>query len=331
MPPIEEIKTAAELKQEPPKFVPSTEGLPAPMDDNAIRDIFANAAAQGVDDLNATVTTPGPIGQPVSEPEPKVETPIVEIPAKFQKPDGTVDEEKLKASSAQLDAAIEQKQKTVEEMLADYRAKEKEFHGISAEAKQLQASQPPAPVPPSAPAPGTVDPNMDQVRQQLLNLQRQDPIAFAVEIARAVALKEAAPALQMAQTIAEKERDSGIRANIASLAEQDPRILNPQIYAEVTKELNSDPAYFRLKNPHKAAWNEVKERLRLGDAPQRQAQPSTPGPILGRGSPTPVSGLSQPATPQSMFQQVGQVDPYSEEGKRLEAQLRQASESLWRS
>jgi hypothetical protein len=290
------------------------------MNDNDVRAIFEKASADGIDDLNTIVTPEALKGQP------QAQTPApVEVPAKFQKPDGTVDEEKLKASSARLDEA----NKTVDELLADYKAKEKEYHEKSAQVKQVQSQIPGIP---QAQAP--LPPDAEAVRQQLLQLQQQDPIAFAVEIARAVSRKEAtdiaAPALQVAQVMAEQQRDGNLRTNIAKLAEQDPRILNPQVYAEFQKELN-DPSenYYALKNPHKAAWNEVKGRLRLGE-PTAQAQPSNPSPMLGRGLPTSVQGLSQPQTPQSMFQQASNVNPLSEDGKRFEAMLREASGQVWK-
>jgi len=338
---VTEMKTAAELNQTPPKFTPSTEGLPPPMDDNAVREIFAKAAADGAEDLNATITTtaPAPQGQPPVAAQPPVTAQPVQpppvgtsvpqkegIPSKFQKPDGTVDEEKLKASSARLDEA----QKTVDDLLADYKAKEKEYHQKSAEAKQIQAQIPGIPNAPLMTAP--LPPEAEAIRQQLLALQQQDPIAFAVEIARAVSRKEAtdiaAPALQVAEVMAQQQRDSSLRGNISALADRDPRILNPQIYAEFQKELN-DPSenYFALKNPHKAAWNEVKERLRLGEPTTAQAQPSNlspngGSPTLGRGSPTPVSGLPQPVTQAGLYAQAQTLKPYSEDAKKFEDQLR---------
>lgn len=340
---VEELKLASELKQEPPKFVPSTEGLPPAMDDNAVRAIFAKADAEGISDLGAFVETPGPIGQPAKTeaPPPPVQTqvpaqtPAVEVPPKFQKPDGTVDEEKLKASTARLDEAIQGKTKTVDELLSDYKAKEKEYHEKSRQAKDLRNVQ--ANVMPMAPPiPEPQPQNVDQIRQQLLQLQQNDPIAFAVEIARAVAQKEARdiaePALQVTRGIAEQQHDQALRNNITAIAQSDPRILTPEIYAEFQKELhNPDENYYSLKNPFRAAWNEVKERMRLGETPKASAPPSTSqSPTLGRGSPTPVQGLSTPQTPASLYQQVTGVDPYSDDGKRLEAALREASQQVWR-
>ena len=122
---VTEMKTAAELNpQTPPPFVASTEGLQPPMDDNAVREIFAKAAASGAEDLTQVIQAPALPGQPVEPVQASAPSPG-EVPAKFKKPDGTVDEEKLKASSAQLDQANEQKQKTIEEILAEYKEKER--------------------------------------------------------------------------------------------------------------------------------------------------------------------------------------------------------------
>lgn len=325
-----EMTPAAELRNEPPKFVPSTEGLQPPLDDNAVRAIFAKAAAEGIDDLSAQIQAPAlpNVGQP-----PPVQAPIPEnsvVPEKFKNPDGTVDEEKLKTSTTRLNEVVENKARTVDELATEYKELQKRLGQLGSQEGQLkrEISQAPTPAP-------LIQPNQDMeaIRQQLLQLQQTDPIAFAVEIARHVSRKEAAeiagPALQVAQNVMEGERDAQVRRNISTLADQDPRIL--QHYGEVTKELESDPAYFRLKNPHKAAWNEVKERMRLGDAPARaqQAQPSMiPSPTLGRGAPTPVSGLSQPMTSQSMAQQANNLNPYSEEGRKFEQQMRELSKSL---
>lgn len=316
--------TPVAAAETPPKFVASTEGLPPPMDDNAVREIFAKAAQEGKD-FNSDVSIPVPSGQPI---ERRVsEVPPV-VPQKFQKPDGTADEEKIKASSAQLDEALKkiEPSKTVEEILADYNAKQKAY-----KLKTMELKAGDNPFPASAPIMPTenLPPDMQVVRAQLLQLQQTDPIAFAVEIARAVSRKEAtdiaAPALEVAQTVRDQARDGNLRANISKLAESDPRFL--QLYGEVTKELdNPNENYFALKNPHKAAWNEVKERLRLGEPPVRTtpAQPSmNPSLTLRGGSPTPVSQLSAPQTEASLYQQSTQLNPYSDEGKRFEDKMRE--------
>ena len=324
------------LAQGAPKFVPAVSDVKPPTADEEaqMRQLMAGVT---LDNLNDTVTVPAPQGQPI-KPEPVVqkEAPKVEVPAKFQKPDGTVDEEKLKASSDQLGKAIEQKQKTIDEMVAEYREKEKQFTELGQKAKQLKETHP-NPEPQPTPSPSLINQNLspDQIRAQLLQLQQNDPIAFAVEIAKAVAQKEAndifRPALEVTGRMIERERNTVMRSNLAQLAEKDPRIQNPQMYEALMDELNSDPAYFRLKNPQKASWNEVKERLQLGE-PMGSAQPSqTSGPTLGRGAPPSVSSLPQPMNPQNVQEQIQKLNPLSPEGKELENKLmRQLGESVWR-
>jgi len=257
------------------------------------------------------------------------------VPTKFLKPDGTVDEEKLKASSEQLGKAIEQKKLSIDELAAKYKEQEKQFVELGRKAKELQQT-PPNPEPQVSVINQNLPP--DQIRQQLLALQQTDPIAFAVEIARAVAQKEAreiaAPALEVTASLAERERDSAMRSNLLALAEKDSRVQDGVLYAELINELKSDPAYFRLKNPVKSAWNEVKERLHLGEPQNGSAQPSpASGPILGRGAPPPVSSLPQPMSPATIQERINdpRLNPFSEEGKQMENQLlKQLAESAWR-
>lgn len=339
-------KLAAEeaaRKSTPPAFQSAVSTVQAPTADEEaqMRQLMTGVTLDNLDD-SVTVQAP-PLGQPAQNPfvKPVVEVPVqapkVDAPAKFLKPDGTVDEEKLKTSSDALGKAIEQKQKTVEEMLAEYKEKEKQFTELGHKAKELKETPPnPTPQPPQA-VPSIINQNLppDQIRQQLLQLQQSDPIAFAVEIARAVAQREAGemfrPALEVTQKLAERERDSQLRSNIAALAEKDPRVMNPELYSELMAEVNSDPAYFRLKNPLKAAWNEVKERKALGE-PSGPAQPSSsPGPTLGRGAPPSVSSLPQPMTQQNLQEKINSLNPFSTEGKELENKLmRELGETAWR-
>ena len=333
-----EVKSASELNSTPPKFQSAVSGVVAPSADEEAQ---MKAMFQGVtmENLDEPVKQAAPQGQPPAQSVPPAAVPVAEAPKKFLRPDGTVDEEKLKTSSEQFGKAIEQKQKTVDEMLAEYRDKEKQFTELGTKAKQLKETQAPSPASDTQQAFPQVNPNQspEQIRAQLLQLQQDDPIGFAVEIAKVVARKEAQeialPALQVTARLAEQERDSTMRQNLVQLAEKDSRVQDPALYAELITELNSDPAYFRLKNPVKSAWNEVKERLRLGE-PQGSAQSSqTPGPTLGRGAPPSVSSLPQPMSQQTVRDRIydSKLNPSSAEGKQLEeSMLRQLAENTWR-
>lgn len=316
--------------QEPPPFKSVTEDLAKPLDDQMVRNAIAAAEQAGTDVVDLTQQT----AQTPPEPAPVVPapTPKVDVPAKFQKPDGTVDVDKLKASTKQLDEAIQQKQivveKTVDDYLAEYREKEKQFHSIPSNPdviRQQAAQQAPPPAPaPQAPAPAiNQQPGEDPaaLKARIAQDLQVDPVATIIDLIHVVGQKQVEPLLQDHQARIQQERDNAIRRNISEIATQDRRILNPQVFEEVNRELNSDPAYWRLKNPHKAAWLEVKERLRLGD-PSQPAQPGRPtAPILGGGTPPPVPSASGHVTPRALIGAIGEAKT-ADERSALEQQIR---------
>lgn len=310
---------------------------------SAISDVVAPTASEEaemrqllgkvtMEELNDQVRPPQ--APPVVTQQPVQTTP--EVPAKFQKPDGTVDEEKLKTSSQQLEQAVEKRQKSIDEMVAEYKANEEKLRQTGQEANNLkkalqsQISEPSQPV---SQIPQNLPP--DQLQAQLLRNFQNDPLGVIAEISRVVSQKEAAeiarPALQASEAFQEQQRDRSMRQNLLALAEQDGRIQDPNLYNELINELNSDPGYRNLKNPLKSAWNEVKDRLRLGE-PTGSAQPGqASGPILGRGVPPSVSSLPQPMSPDRVQDAVRTVNPFSEDGKKMEeALLKQLGEQAWR-
>ncbi len=316
-------------EQTPPPFVASQSGavekLPTANEEAQLRELFRDAAARGIDDpgeIEGTIQAePQRVQEPVSAP---VST--IPIPQKFQKPDGTVDEDKLKASSERLHEAIEQKQKTVDELLLEYQEREKKLHGLGQQKTEIQQQMPPL-SPPGAPAPAPQDPA--SLGQRIMQDYQRDPLDTTIKLAEAIAVTKMAPLMERFQQDEEQRKLQAMRQNVAQLAQADPRFLDPRLNAMVNQVLDEDPAMMRLKNPHKAAWNEVKERLRLGEANPPPAQPSSAPPTLGRGAPPSVSTLPGPITPQTAFQQAQQVNPYSPEGKTFEEQLREMTRNLW--
>lgn len=262
---------------------------------------------------------------PTQTPAPAVPAqPVMDVPAKFFKPDGTVDVEKLQTSSKQLDEAIQQKQLTIDEMVAQYREKERQFRNLPrkpeqvAQAAQQIVAQPPAPV--QAPMPVPI-PDPNAAYQRLLSEYQKDPIGTMVELAQEIAQRQVAPFMQFVENNREQQRTDFIKSSLIELAKIDPMVANPLVYNEIIKELESDPGYLNLKNPHKAAWNEVKARLRLGDSP-KPAQPSiTTAPILGGGTPPPVPSSSAGPTPQNLAAAISQAKS-KEEMKNLEDVMR---------
>jgi len=325
---VVEMKPAAELNAQPPKFVASqSASAPAPTADEEaqLRQMFQDAAQKGLE-LTDQITVPAPI---VGQPKPQAPAPTIPVPEKFKTPEGTVDEEKLKASSKQLDAAIEGKQKSIDEMLSEYKAKEKFHQELAQKKAELNKQVPQQATVPIIPPPNPQDPQMAQIHQQILADMQRDPVGTTIMLNQAIVQKEIAPLLERLRQEDEVKRDGNLRDNLAKLAQDDPRILNPQYFAVVNQIIDEDPGIMRLKNPHKAAWNEAKERLRLGEASQPQARPSIPNPTLGGGAPPSVSTLPGPQSPQTLYNQAVSVKPYTDEGKAFEEKLREATNNLW--
>jgi hypothetical protein len=325
---VTEMKSAVELNaQKPPPFVASQSGAvekaPTANEEEMIRAMFQQAAAQGNDnDLHVTVTLPQ-APAPGPEQPPSAPAPAVVVPQKFQKPDGTVDEDKLKASSERLNEAVEQKQKTVDELLLEYQEREKKLHGLGQQKAEIERQMSPV----LAPVVPIQDPQA--LQQRILQDYQQNPLDTVIKLSEAIAETKLAPFRDRFQQEDEQRRLQGMRQNVADLAQADPRFLDPRLNAMVNQVLDEEPGMMRLKNPHKAAWNEVKERLRLGEPNQVPAQPSSAMPTLGRGAPPSVSALPGPITPQTAFQQAQQVNPYSPEGKAFEEQLKEMTRGLW--
>lgn len=262
--------------------------LDTPLDDNAVRAALMKAEANNQDPMTATMADLQQVQAPQPAPaQPEAAQPKVEIPEKFLKPDGAVDVDKLQASTRQLDEAIAQKEqklqeatKSVEDLFRHYKERETKFKTMPNPDKIVAQIQPQTPP-------------VQQMPEQDLNSVierdfRNDPLGTMLRLQQLQLERALSP-------IVEKENDQKVRENLANLAKNDPRLL--QHYDKVVAKLDSDPDYWKLKNPHKAAWLEVKEELRLGEPSQVQAQPSrVQTPVLGGGTPpsTPSSTVSSP-------------------------------------
>jgi hypothetical protein len=296
------------------------------MSDQDVRAAVMRAEAEGKEVADITAQTSG-LDKivPIVTPTPQ------DIPAKFKNPDGTVDVQKIQDSSRQLDTAIEKKQLTIEEALAQYKEKEKQFHQLPSNPAQVQQyaaqqahMQPqPAALPPPMP-PQPVQLPQDQLQAQLMQDYQRDPIGTMADLTKVLIAQQQRPVLDFIEKLQEQERDNTRRTHLTELAQEDQRVLHPQIYAEILKEIESEPAYtqMRSRNPYKAAWNEVKGRLRLGDI-QMPAQPSkTATPILGGGTPPPIPSSSfGQATPQNLMAAITQMKT-PEEQQRVESEIR---------
>lgn len=256
----------------------------APLDDAAVRAAIANAETQGLNPETLTISDLSTLTTTVA---PTVEAPTVQVPEKFLKPDGAVDVEKLKASTKQLDEAIAKKeeglqevQKSIDDYVREYQEKESKFRNTPNPVRIAESLPPPI-------QPQTPQQLSEQQLQEIINRDmQQNPAATVAQLIDIALSQRFAP-------LEQEKKVNTVRENIKQLAEKDPRVLNPEVYKAINVELESNPELWRLKNPHKAAWLEVKERLQLGELKQAQTQPSkSASPILGGGTPPPPPSVS---------------------------------------
>lgn len=278
------------------------------MDDAAVRAAIVAAESQGIDPMELpleaaiqSVTPQAPAPAPVAQPVPQMP---MEVPPKFLTPDGVVDVEKIKTSTTQLDEAILKKEealakaKSVEDYMRDYKDKENKFRNLP-NLDRLAAQTPP---PSMAPLPQQPDQMSTQQLEALIRNDYQvDPVMTTTRLIDIAIQKALEP-------VKAREQDDVIRKNVESLATQDGRVLHPQVFAAITTKLKETPELWRLPNPHRAAWLEVKEEMRLGEPSRAPAQPSRPlSPVLGGGTP-PSTPSQTSVTPQTVISNLDRLN-----------------------
>ena len=279
--------------------IPTTETQPAPtptpdftnvpaLSDVDVRRAIVEAEKQGIDPNALTVTEMANLQKetplqaddsPRISPDQSINPNAVklEVPDQFRNQDGEADVEKIKDATRQLDEATQKKEekiaRTVDDYLKEYKDKQTKFRNLPNPEKmgeRLRTQEPPQ----------QNGLNDQQLREMILNDYRIDPLGTTTNLIEAVISRHLEP-------FTEEKRERSLRQNIGALAEDDPRILDERVFKAVNDELIANPRLWQLENPHRAAWLEVKERLRLGESPKRTlAQPSRPpSPVLGAGAP----------------------------------------------
>lgn len=287
------------------------------LSDAAVREAIARAEAEGRNPVDLTISdlaqgsTPNPANvQPAAATVAKTSP---AVPEKFLKTDGEVDVEKLQASTKALDEAIQNKseklQKTIDDYLEEYRAKEKQYREMPNPDK-LAAQLPPA-MPTQTEPVGLTD---QQLRQKLAEDFQRDFVGTTADLIDVIVRKKLEerikPIEEPIKHIENERKESRVRENIKKLAAEDPRVLDPKVFEAINVKLRSEPELWNLKNPHKSAWLEIKEELRLGEPPKGvQAQPSrAPSPILGGGTPPSTPSSSSQTDPRSVLANLHKLD-----------------------
>jgi hypothetical protein len=298
---------AAVIKDGPAAPKPAVDFTNMPtLSDVDVRRAIAEAEKKGIDPNSLTVSemadlqkeTPSlTVASPRISPDQTINPNAMklDVPDQFRGKDGEADVEKLKASTQQLDEEIQKKEKAIEksvdDYLREYKEKQTKFRNLPNPAKLADRLQ-------GVPAPQQPGLTDQQLREIIMNDYRVDPVGTTTNLIEAVVSKHLEP-------FSEEKRERALRSNVESLAKDDPRILDPNIYAAINSELETNPQFWTLPNPHRMAWLEVKERMRLGESPQRanSAQPSRPpSPILGAGAPPSAPSPSERTTPRNTLE-----------------------------
>lgn len=259
-----------------------------------------------------------------------------EVPEKFKKPTGEVDEEKLKASTDALKQSIQQKQeklddlKTVEDYLKEYRELESVNSSLpnarKTEAKTQELLT-------QAPSPAPAQMTNDQLRERLAADFQRDFVGTTSDLIDIIVERRISEKFKRVeepiQKIMEDRKLAHLRQSIQDVAEKDARIMQPNHYRAIMEKLKTEPDYWKLKNPFRSAWNDVRDELRLGDSlTANQAQPSKPAsPILGGGTPPPSPSQGSVLSAESFVRAVSGSNHHNE--KEMDA-LDRAARDLFR-
>ena len=286
---VQDVSVVLSKEQSPTSSQPANQPSEVKLDKATVRAATIEAAKQGLDPFNMTV---GDLTAPPQGP--------VEVPPKFKKPTGEVDVEKLKTSTERLDEAIEKKTeeiRSIEDYVKAYKEKEVKLRGelgpklagLRQEAASISPPQVPVQQVPMDPMAIRARIEADFERDKVGTIADLVDIIVAQRMSTAIA-----PTKEYLEQMRIDKQDQQLRNNLQALADKDPRVLNPKVFAAITAKLDADPDLWKLQNPHKAAWLDVKDELRLGDAPTGvSAQPSrVASPILGGGTPPPAPSSS---------------------------------------
>lgn len=271
------IEPAANRPAPQSQPIPGLTNLDPQLDETQVRQAIANAEANNQDPQSITMQDFAQVPN---------QTPV---PQKFLKPDGEVDVDKIQASTRQLDEAIQKKQDAVQKSVDDYLEAERKFRNMPNPERLAPQPVVQAPTPPQ----GFMTP---QQQEEIIRRDyAADPLGTTTRLLDLMLQEKFKP-------IEERNKIEERRSNIQKIAEKDPRILQSEYFDAVNAKLQADPDLWKLKNPHKAAWLEVKDEMRLGEAVPLGTAPALPrpSPVLGGGTP--------PSAPSSSAQSNGPIN-----------------------
>lgn len=233
----------------------------------------------------ATTATDAVVTEPVAQTGPKK----VEVPAKFQKEDGTVDVEKLQKSASNVD-----------EMIERYRAKERE-------AQRLQNklnNPPPVPVNVSQDqAPQQAQVQLTELEQHMaqdlvneaaaqgLTLDVRLAIAQAKVMARGLEAKHSVE-LNATQDLRMRLEEQDRRTELQSMIDSDPELMSPQMVDTLWQIRQENPGIDRSVQPWKNAYIYHLGKQAIAQRTQQVKAPNPTG-QTAKAPPTPVGPVAR--------------------------------------
>lgn len=206
-----------------------------------------------------------------------------EVPAKFQNPDGTVNVEKVEKST-----------KSAEEMIAYYKAKERE-----ANQAMNRVNNPPAPQPQSVQPNQPLTPLEYQMAQDLINevaaqgirideTEQRRAIAQARVMARGLEAKHGAE-LSVTQELQRRLEDNERTRELQGMLDGDQNLLTPEMADKLWSIRQSNPWINQAPQPWQAAYvHYLGTQGRAG-----QVQTPTPKGTTAKAPATPVGPVTR--------------------------------------
>ncbi len=222
-----------------------------------------------------------PVTQPQAAEQPKTET---AVPAKFQNPDGTVNEQRLEKSTQSIDEAI-----------ARYRVKEREFQQL-----QNKVNNPIA-VPQVQVQPAQVQPTQltafeVQIANDLLaeSTAAGEPMKQAHAIAQARVIAKGLEAKYSAEMDATSDlrrrlEDNERSRELQGMIDGDPSLMSAEMVDKLWQVRQDNPYLNQAKEPWKAAYTFFKGSQTHGG----QVQTPNPTGQTAKAPPTPVGPVSR--------------------------------------
>ena len=272
---------------------------------------MAKLAAESDTPTTPTADTPAPIAEvaptPPVQPEKATATPEatkVEVPEKFQKPDGSIDTEKLAKSTLSAEEALN-KYLTMEK---DLKRKQNELR-----VKDNPYLAQPAPQAPTAPQ-IPVDVPFSQRVSQDIAAQGVDPaLAQALSpvlIKLFTAAEESAYERSQVRVnnLEQVSAENTTRQQVEAIGKRDPWVYTKEGSDALARILDEQPYLWNAKDPYKAAYVHYKGNQSV--ASQSVPQVSTATPTARPSAPVPTGHAAAPAPTPVILNTKAEIDAH---------------------